>query len=45
MPLVKQRDPAARAEAVELLASLTEMGDAVRAAMLRQAMHAYLSPG
>jgi DNA-binding transcriptional MerR regulator len=45
MPLVKQRDPAARAEAVELLAALTEMGDGVRAAMLRQAMHAYLSPG
>jgi DNA-binding transcriptional MerR regulator len=45
MPLMKQRDPQARAEAIETLTRLTELGDGLRSAMLRQAMHEHLSPG
>jgi DNA-binding transcriptional MerR regulator len=43
MPLIKQRDPGARAEAVEVLDQLTDLGDGLRAAMLRQAMHEHLT--
>jgi DNA-binding transcriptional MerR regulator len=43
MPLLKQRDPEARAEALEVLDRLTELGDGLRAAMLRQAMHEHLA--
>jgi DNA-binding transcriptional MerR regulator len=42
MPLLKQRDPQARAEALEVLERLTELGDGLRTAMLRQAMHEHL---
>jgi DNA-binding transcriptional MerR regulator len=43
MPLLKQRDPGARAEAVAVLDQLTDLGDGLRAAMLRQAMHEHLT--
>lgn len=43
MPLLKQRDPGSRAEAVAVLDQLTDLGDGLRAAMLRQAMHEHLT--
>ena len=42
LPLVKQRNPAARREAVERLADLARLGQGLRAAMLRQALRGYL---
>jgi DNA-binding transcriptional MerR regulator len=43
MPMLKQRNPEARTHAVETLAELARLGQALRAAMLRQALHEYLS--
>jgi DNA-binding transcriptional MerR regulator len=45
MPLLKQRNPAARQEAIDALQELTELGDQLRSAMLRQALREYLGHG
>lgn len=45
MPLLKQRNPAARQQALELLGELAELGDQLRAAMLREALREYLGHG
>ncbi|MGY6499644.1 MAG: MerR family transcriptional regulator [Acidimicrobiales bacterium] len=42
MPLLKQRSPAARQQAVETLGELAEMGEGLRAAMLHHALRSYL---
>lgn len=42
MPLLKQRNPAARQQAVETLGELAEMGEGLRAAMLHHALRDYL---
>ena len=41
LPLVKQRNPDARRQAVTNLGELTELGERLRAAMLRQALKTY----
>ena len=41
LPLVKQRNPEARRQAVTNLGELTELGESLRAAMLRQALRSY----
>jgi hypothetical protein len=41
LPLVKQRNPDARRQAVTNLGELTELGENLRAAMLRQALRSY----
>jgi DNA-binding transcriptional MerR regulator len=43
MPMLKQRNPEAHTQAVETLGELARLGQALRAAMLRQALHEYLS--
>jgi DNA-binding transcriptional MerR regulator len=43
MPMLKQRNPAAHTQAIETLGELARLGQAFRAAMLRQALHEYLS--
>jgi DNA-binding transcriptional MerR regulator len=43
MPMLKQRNPEAHNLAVETLGELARLGQALRAAMLRQALHEYLS--
>jgi DNA-binding transcriptional MerR regulator len=45
LPTLKQRNPGARQDAIELLGELSELGDQLRAAMLRQALRQYLGPG
>ncbi|MCU0271120.1 MAG: MerR family transcriptional regulator [Acidimicrobiales bacterium] len=42
MPLLKQRGGRARREAVEVLDELADMGESMRAAMLRQVLKSYL---
>jgi hypothetical protein len=42
LPMLKQRNPAARAQAIETLSELARLGQGFRAAMLRQALHDYL---
>jgi hypothetical protein len=42
--LLKQRDVTARAQAREVTDHLTELGDGLRAAMLRSTMHEHLPP-
>ena len=44
LPTLKQRNPGARQEAIELLGELSELGDQLRSAMLRQALRQYLGP-
>ena len=41
LPLVKQRNPEARQQAVDNLSELRSLGDDLRAAMLRQALRSY----
>jgi hypothetical protein len=41
MPMIKQRNPTARRQAVDNLAELARLGGELRAAMLRQALHGY----
>jgi len=41
LPLMKQRNPSARRQAVENLQELTTLGDSLRGAMLRQALKGY----
>ncbi len=41
LPLVKQRNPDARRQAVANLAELTDLGESLRSAMLRQALKSY----
>jgi DNA-binding transcriptional MerR regulator len=43
MPMLKQRNPEAHTQAIETLGELARLGQAFRAAMLRQALHEYLS--
>jgi DNA-binding transcriptional MerR regulator len=43
MPMLKQRNPEARTQALETLVELARLGQGLRAAMLRQALHEYLS--
>jgi DNA-binding transcriptional MerR regulator len=43
-PMLKQRNPTARRQAVELLNELLDLGDTMRAALLRQALHGYIAP-
>jgi hypothetical protein len=38
MPLLKQRNPASRQQAIDTLEELAGLGDQLRAAMLRQAL-------
>jgi DNA-binding transcriptional MerR regulator len=42
MPMVKQRNPEARRQAVDTLDELARLGQGLRAAMLRQALRGYL---
>jgi DNA-binding transcriptional MerR regulator len=44
MPMLKQRNPATRQEALELLTELSDLGEQLRASMLRQALREYLGP-
>ena len=41
MPMMKQRNPASRRRAVETLAELAQLGEGMRAAMLRHALRSY----
>ena len=41
LPLVKQRNPQARAQALATLAELTQLGSGMREAMMRQALRNY----
>jgi DNA-binding transcriptional MerR regulator len=41
LPLVKQRNPQARAQALATLSELTQLGNGMRDAMMRQALRAY----
>jgi DNA-binding transcriptional MerR regulator len=41
LPLVKQRNPHARAQALATLSELTQLGNGMRDAMMRQALRAY----
>lgn len=43
-PMLKQRNPTARRQAVDLLNELVDLGDAMRAALLRQALQGYMTP-
>jgi len=43
MPLLKQRNPQSRRQAVETLGELARLGQDLRASMLRQALHDYTS--
>jgi DNA-binding transcriptional MerR regulator len=45
MPLVKQRNPAARAQAHTTLETLARLGGELRQAILRQSLHPYIDPG
>jgi DNA-binding transcriptional MerR regulator len=45
MPLLKQRNPAARSQALDVLQELAGLGDQLRGAMLRQVLREYLSQG
>jgi DNA-binding transcriptional MerR regulator len=42
MPLLKQRNPAARSQALDVLHELASLGDQLRGAMLRQVLREYL---
>jgi len=44
IPLLRQRNPQARADAMEELGRLTAMGEALRRSLLHQALHSHLSP-
>jgi DNA-binding transcriptional MerR regulator len=44
MPMLKQRNPQARKQAVDTLRELSKLGAGLRAAMLRQALRDYTSP-
>ena len=44
LPMLKQRNPGNRQEAIELLGELSDLGDQLRASMLRQALREYLGP-
>jgi DNA-binding transcriptional MerR regulator len=44
MPLVKQRNPRAREQAVETVETLLKLGDSMRASMLRRALRDYTVP-
>jgi DNA-binding transcriptional MerR regulator len=44
MPMLKQRNPAARQQAVALLSELAGLGQSLRAALLRHALRDHLSP-
>jgi DNA-binding transcriptional MerR regulator len=44
LPMLKQRNPGTRQEAIELLGELSDLGDQLRASMLRQALREYLGP-
>jgi hypothetical protein len=44
LPLVKQRNPQSRAQAVSTLRSLTRHGTELREALLHQALRSYLQP-
>ena len=42
LPMLKQRNPQARRQAAEALSDLTQLGQGLRAAMLRQALRKYI---
>lgn len=44
MPLLKQRNPQSRDQAIELLGQLSLLGEQLRAALLRSALHDHLQP-
>jgi hypothetical protein len=44
LPLLKQRNPSARQRAVETLGELIALGEALRAAMLRQSLKGFAGP-
>ena len=43
-PMLKQRNPAARRQAVELVGELCSLGDQLRAALLRRSLRDQLGP-
>jgi DNA-binding transcriptional MerR regulator len=43
MPMLKQRNPEARRQALDTLGQLSELGENLRAAMLREALREYTS--
>ncbi len=45
LPLLKQRNPGARRQAIEMLGELAEQGQGLHAAFLRQALREHLTPG
>ncbi len=44
LPLVKQRNPRGREQAVETVETLLKLGDSMRASMLRRALRDYTVP-
>jgi hypothetical protein len=44
MPLLKQRNPTARKQAAENLAELARLGEQLRSALLRTALHEHTDP-
>jgi hypothetical protein len=44
MPMLKQRNPRSKRQAVETLTELSKLGQAMRAAMLRAALRNYTGP-
>jgi DNA-binding transcriptional MerR regulator len=44
MPMLKQRNPGTRQEALDLLGELSDLGDQLRGVMLRHALREYLGP-
>jgi DNA-binding transcriptional MerR regulator len=44
MPMLKQRNPTARRQAYDTIGELAELGESLRAAMLRQALREYAGP-
>ena len=44
MPMLKQRNPQARRQAVDALRDLSQLGHGLRAAMIRQALREYTNP-
>lgn len=44
LPMLRQRNPQARAEAVEALGVLTELGESMRRSLIRQSLRSHLGP-
>ena len=44
LPMLRQRNPQARAEAAEALGALTELGESMRRSLIRQSLRTHLGP-